>query len=173
MVNLILAATFTSIVFSYGEVGHSLSGTIAEDLLSSKAKAMVKELLPEYDGSLAKAALWGDQIKSNHSYDWAKSLHYVNPVNDDPPMVCAYHIGQEDCPGDICVVSAIRNYTTLLTNPQADRNEALKFLIHFIGDLHQPLHATGRARGGTQTQVKFGGRLTNLHSIWDSMMFQV
>jgi len=49
-------------------------------------------------------------------------------------------------------------------------NEALKFLVHFLGDLHMPLHLTGRDRGGNSNKVRFGGRITNLHSLWDGLL---
>jgi hypothetical protein len=161
-----------TLVASYGQIGHSLTGSVAQDLLTPKSVQMLKELIPEFDGMLSPAANWGDTIKSDRSYDWAKPLHYINPKSDDPPRLCNYHPGNQDCPNNVCVVAAISNYTAQLSDPSANRNESLKFLIHFIGDLHQPLHATGRARGGTQAQVRFNGRITNLHTLWDSLIFQ-
>jgi hypothetical protein len=157
-------------VLGYGRIGHSLSGMITYELLTTKGKSFVKSLLVSDD--LGEACNWADQIKSNHDYDWAKPLHYINPLNDEPPKLCVYNPGPTDCPNDVCVVEAIRNYTTRLIKKQNPK-ESLLFLIHFIGDLHQPLHATGRMRGGTQAQVRFNGRLTNLHAVWDYLMFEV
>lgn len=167
-----LVLFLVQIVASYGRIGHSLSGKIAQELLTAEGKALVSSLIPEFQGNLANACNWGDTIKSNHSYDWAKALHYINPVNDDPPRTCLYE-PKGDCPGEVCVVAAIRNYTAKLMDSTADRNEALKFLIHFIGDIHQPLHATGRDRGGTQAQVRFAHQVTNMHTVWDYKMFEV
>ena len=166
-----LLLCFVQKIEAYGRVGHLLSGAIAKELLSAEGLSYLKSIIPEYDGDLARAALWGDEIKSDHSYDWAKSLHYINPVHDDPPMKCAYSPGPEDCPNNICVVTAIRNYTNQLIDQNGNKDEAFKFLIHFIGDLAQPLHATGRQRGGTQALARFDGRITNMHAIWDYKMF--
>jgi len=69
--------------------------------------------------------------------------------------------------------SAIRNYTSLLSNtslPTSDRDISLRFLVHLIGDLHQPLHLTGSSRGGNDIKVHFEGRLNSLHSVWDSQI---
>ncbi|KAJ3345327.1 hypothetical protein HDU91_007389 [Kappamyces sp. JEL0680] len=169
---LFFAAPFA---LAYGRTGHSLSGAIAQELLTPAAKSFVESLLPEFGGQLSKIASWADEIKGDHSYDWAKPLHYINPVLDDPPRVCAYNPATtDDCPNSVCVVAAIHNFTNQLTTQSdlAVRKTALKFLIHFIGDLAQPLHATGRQRGGTQAYARFQGKTANLHSIWDYMMFE-
>ena len=136
-----LITIFTATVLSYGRIGHTLTGNIAQQLLSSEAKSLVQKLLPEVNGDLGRAATWADEIKSDRSWDWAKPLHYVNPANDNPPLKCSY-VGEADCPNGICVVNAIRNFTSLFAIESKTRNEHLKFLIHFIGDLHQPLHAS-------------------------------
>lgn len=153
-------------VNAYGRIGHLLSGAVANELLSAEGKAYVTKVIPDYKGDLARATLWGDEIKGDHSYDWAKPLHYINPIHDNPPSTCAYKPGPEDCPHDVCVTSGIRNYTTRLVEGQGDQAEAFKFLIHFMGDLAQPLHATGRQRGGNLALSRFEGRVTNLHAIW-------
>ena len=124
------------LALGYGRIGHSLSGQIAQELLSPAGKALVETLLPAFDGKLSRGATWADEIKSNHKYDWAKKLHYINPVNDNPPTTCVYHPGPEDCPDDGCIVAAIHNYTNLLLDKTYEgKTEALLFLIHFIGDL--------------------------------------
>ncbi|KAJ3275386.1 hypothetical protein HDV01_000678 [Terramyces sp. JEL0728] len=168
ILNFLIAA---SCVWTYGSIGHSLSGRVAQELLSPKATELVTKLLPKQKGQLKDVASWADQIKSNRKYDWAKPLHYVNPVNDDPPTLCTYTGIPQDCPNDVCVIAAIHNYTNRLLDSN-DQEEALKFLVHFIGDIHQPLHSTGKFRGGTQAQVRYNGKLTNLHSLWDSTLFQ-
>ena len=128
-------------VLAFGRIGHSLTGSIAQQLLTPEGKSLVVALIPEMGGDLSRAATWADEIKSDRSYDWSKPLHYVNPANDNPPLACSY-LGESDCPNGICVVNAIRNYTFLLGQKSKSQGEALKFLIHFIGDLHQPLHAS-------------------------------
>ncbi len=66
-------------------------------------------------------------------------------TNDAPPRRCAVNV-ETDC-GDGCIVSAIQNYTLRLLNTDSFKAESLKFLVHFIGDIHQPLHACGRDKG--------------------------
>jgi hypothetical protein len=77
------------------------------------------------------------------------------------------------------VLGGVRNVTGILEEyvtrenpgePNGLADEALKFLVHFVGDMHMPLHLTGRERGGNGVKVRFGGRITNLHSLWDSRL---
>ncbi|KAF8874821.1 phospholipase C/P1 nuclease domain-containing protein [Mucidula mucida] len=111
---------------------------------------------------------------------WSASLHYVGAVADHPSQLCLFP-GAKGWEKDVNVLSGIRNTTNLLADwVEAEKsgaggdhdmaNEALKFLVHFLGDLHQPLHLTGRDRGGNGVKVLFGGRSTNLHSLWDSFL---
>lgn len=98
---------------------------------------------------------------------WSASLHYINPVADHPPQLC-YFPGAKGWEGkkDANVLAAIRNTTDLLdqwvqqgsdpSDPVA--SEALKFLIHFVGDAHMPLHLTGRERGANEVHVKWGNK---------------
>jgi hypothetical protein len=76
------------------------------------------------------------------------------------------------CPEGRCVVGAITRYRAVLadrTRPQLERTEALRFLVHLVGDLHQPLHVGDNGdRGGNDVPVTWEGRSTNLHSVWDS-----
>ncbi|RMY11137.1 hypothetical protein D0868_03302 [Hortaea werneckii] len=96
---------------------------------------------------------------------------FVTDANDSPPETCNVNFSR-DCEEDRgCVVSALANQTALLLDldqTRTTRNEALKFLLHFVGDLHQPLHTEALDRGGNQIQVKFDNRHYNLHSVWDT-----
>ncbi|TPX60270.1 hypothetical protein SpCBS45565_g07563 [Spizellomyces sp. 'palustris'] len=162
-----LGVGFVSVVDGYGRVGHWMTGWLAQQCLTSEAIEYVRYLLPHHNGNLAKAALWADEIKHGHTYDWADRLHYVNP-----PKPCTA-IPRNSCTQ--CVVGGIYNYTNRLLSPEytrEEKEEALKFLIHFIGDVHQPLHASGRSAGGTEVKVVFDGRVTSLHEVWDYMLFE-
>lgn len=149
----------------WGEEGHRITGVIAERYLSSEAKAEIAKLVP--GRSLADISTWADEIRSNHKYDWAKPLHYSNVA----PGMKEFDL-QRDCPAQGCVVSAIRKYTRILADqsaPQSERAEALKFLVHFVGDVHQPLHVSHAAdRGGNDIKVTFLDHQTNLHRVWDT-----
>jgi hypothetical protein len=155
---------------AYGSLGHWLSGRVAQEFLSPNALDLINSVVPEYKGSLGDACNWADQIKSRPSYRWANRLHYLDPINDDPPRKCAYQPAV-DCSDGFCATTAISNFTRqLLANP--NNPEALKFLIHIIGDLHQPLHVTGRDKGGNLALAKFEKRTASMHRIWDSLMFE-
>ncbi|OAJ43800.1 hypothetical protein, variant [Batrachochytrium dendrobatidis JEL423] len=94
---------------------------------------------------------------------------YIN-TNDNPPKNCSFD-DMRDCKDGRCLVGAIAKYTNeFLCSKKTsllDKGIALKFLVHFIGDLSQPLHVSGREYGGHKTQVKYRGRSVTLHSIFD------
>ena len=86
--------------------------------------------------SLADVANWADQVKSNPAYSWSYGYHFV----DTPDWACNFDYSR-DCADDSCVVGAIANYTKRLQSYTGSEQEvALKFVIHFVGDVHQPLH---------------------------------
>ena len=153
----------------WGAEGHRVVGHIAQELLTPAAKTAVTDLL---EGSrLEDVANWADEIKSDSDYDWARPLHYINAPNGTDTFDLA-----EDCPGGSCVVGAIQRFSATLRDATALRSfrqEALKFLVHFVGDLHQPLHA-GYAgdRGGNDITVHFFGQHRNLHQVWDTSILQ-
>jgi S1/P1 Nuclease len=102
---------------------------------------------------------------------------YVDPL-DNPSTDCSY-VDERDCKDGKCVVGAITNFTSQATCssnfPDSTRTDALKFIVHFIGDLAQPLHACGRLQGGNGAKVlgmvfcnTVDGVSTNLHSAWDT-----
>ncbi len=165
----LLASLVPTVCFAWGRDGHRITGYIAENFLKPHARAAVGELL---DGkSLADVSTWADEIKRDPSYRWASPLHYTNIE----PGADAFDM-QRDCPEKGCVVSAIIKYSRVLRDKTASREqrvEALKFLVHFVGDIHQPLHAgLARDRGGNDIKVTFFENRTNLHSLWDSGMIR-
>jgi hypothetical protein len=155
---------------AWGEDGHRIVGVIAADRLSPEARAAVVELLGSDD--LATAGLWADQIRSDAAWDWAKPLHYVNLPRDGSDFDAA-----RDCPEGQCVVAAIPRFLAVASDssrPISERRDALRFAVHFIGDLHQPLHAGYKDDlGGNRIQVTaFGDIRTNLHALWDSVLIR-
>ncbi|KAF9674080.1 hypothetical protein SADUNF_Sadunf10G0090600 [Salix dunnii] len=138
--------------------------------LSKAAADAVKQLPPEYAGNdLGSVCSWADKVRFR--YQWSAPLHFINT-----PDVCIYKYTVRDCEDDTgekgrCVAGAINNYTTqLLTynsgSSQADNNltEALLFLSHFMGDIHQPLHVgLASDRGGNTIDVHWYTRKEVLH----------
>ncbi|MFI2809982.1 MULTISPECIES: S1/P1 nuclease [Microbulbifer] len=158
---------FSATAWGWGEDGHRVTGEIAWRLLDSSVQEPVQELLDvKGEGSLAEAATWADRIRGDGQYDWAAPLHYISLPRHWP----GYQPGR-DCPEQGCILEAIAKFRQILADPDApqrERAEALLFIVHFVGDLHQPLH-TGLAtdRGGNDVEVEFFGFGTNLHALWD------
>lgn len=159
-------------VHAWGRQGHAIVAELAQRRLSLAAEAEVERLLAaENTKSLADIASWADELRDDPSREELSKatakLHYINFRSDD----CTY-VPPRDCPGDQCVVGGLAKYVSVLADrsqPDAARLEALKFVVHFVGDVHQPLHAGYRDdKGGNLFQVQFQGKGTNLHSVWDS-----
>jgi hypothetical protein len=162
----------TPAVQAWGPLGHSIVADLAQRHLSPAAEAEVERLLaPEHTKSLADIASWPDEIRNDPSKEalWkqTRALHYVDFTSGD----CDY-TPPRDCKDGQCVVEGIDHYVKILgdkTQSDAVRLEALKFVVHFVGDEHQPEHAGSRDdKGGNTYQVQFGDKGTNLHSVWDS-----
>ncbi len=136
---------------AWGRLGHRASARLAESRLSPRARAIVQELL-EPDESLADASTWADE----HSRDipGSASWHYVNV------SIASAHYDPRDCKARGCVVSKIAEFREVLADrhaPRARRRQALRFFVHLVQDLHQPLHVADRGdRGGNSLQLRSG-----------------
>ncbi|KAF6163200.1 hypothetical protein GIB67_025064 [Kingdonia uniflora] len=168
-------------ILAWGKEGHYATCKIAEGLLTEDAAAAVKVLLPEYaEGDFASVCSWPDEIKHNYHWRWSGPLHYV----DTPDFRCNYEFCRDchDSHGhkDRCVTAAIYNYSMQLTTYREsvsewkyNLTEALLFLSHFIGDVHQPLHVGFVGdEGGNTIVIRWFRRKTNLHHIWDNMIIE-
>ena len=154
-------------LFGWGKTGHRVVGEIAEKNLTVEVREKVRDLLDGH--SLANASTWADEMRSNSKFDKYSSWHYINlPIDkeyDEIPSTANN------------VITQISKAIEVLNSSLADREVKqfyLKYLIHMVGDLHQPLH-TGREEdwGGNKIQVNFKGRKgaenwTNLHDLWDA-----
>lgn len=166
---LLSVAPLTS---AWGVVGHQAVAFVAQDLISPQTKAWAQAIIGDKTSSfLANYATWADSYKSTSVGAFTKPFHYID-ANDSPPQTCNVDYNR-DCPQNNCVVSAIANYTNLLqdtSQSQIIRNQSLMFLIHFIGDVHQPLHDEAISVGGNGIMLTYAGSRTNLHHIWDTNM---
>lgn len=149
----------------WGKTGHRVVGEIAEKNLSKKAQREISKLLNGH--SLAFVANYGDDIKSDRQYDSFGPMHYVNF-----PFGEKYENYQKSEKGDI--IQAIEKCIAVLKSERSPREEKLfylKMLVHFMGDLHQPLHiGLADDKGGNDFQVRWFNDGTNLHTVWDSTM---
>jgi hypothetical protein len=149
--------------FAWGATGHQVIGTLAEKQLTASARAQVQTLLALEAGStLASISTWADERKNSTTARW----HFIN----FPRTSCNYDHAR-DCPDGNCLLGAIDRQSNILKSeaPDLQRLQALKYLVHFIGDLHQPLHLGYLDdRGGNQYQIQAYKRGSNLHALWDS-----
>lgn len=175
---------------AWGAQGHRLAALVAANFLTPAARQGVERLLP--DETLADVAVWADDMVADNSQ--TGPWHYVNLPSDatgynrdrDCPRQPGVREGARNDRWRDCIIDRIQYFEERLGDPaldRADRAVALKFLVHFIGDLHQPLHATGVARGGNEIPVvAFGSpdcarsdgssAPCNLHGIWDTTLIR-
>ena len=181
---LLLAAFIPAQMLAWGPKGHAIVADIAASRLTPVAKHNLQFLLGA--DSLASVASWADSVRKerDESYGW----HFV-----DIPKDAAGFSEERDCfrPQDKhkdaltdhhnCVVDRIEMFQKTLGDEKAsrpDRLEALKWLVHFVGDLHQPLHAIDEARGGNDIKLavfgspKCGDYDCNLHWAWDTLLLE-
>ncbi|CAE6467168.1 unnamed protein product [Rhizoctonia solani] len=156
-------ATFAAVLTSPAW-GHEIVATIAQIYLLPSARDAICSIIPsEYDCSLAKVATWPDQVRKDTRWKWSADLHFVNGIDDDPPTKCDFGSKGWESKGNI--LQGIVDMTRKLESTNQDY--ALRFLTHFLGDIHQPLHLTGRYQGGNYVPVLFNGKETSLHKAWD------
>jgi hypothetical protein len=167
----VLVLFISPVVRAWGGDGHQLTCLIAEDRLTPAAKKGIHELLgDDVNISDAEVASWADTIKRAHRNQgpW----HYV----DIPVDAKSYDAKRDGQNGDN-IIDKINEYATVLadtTKPKQDREVALRFLVHLVGDIHQPLHCAERNNdaGGNKVNVLFLNRTkpVNLHTCWDSLI---
>jgi hypothetical protein len=151
---------------AWGWIGHEVVAKMAEERLIPRARAAIENLLGR-GIRLVDVATWAD---SQQEVSGAGLWHSVNVPIEESSYNSRY------CSARGCVVSKIEEFERVLMNPGAGREEtqrALKFLIHFIADLHQPLHVGDDSdRGGNLLQVRFFGEGSNLHRVWDYQIME-
>ena len=170
----VLAATAAFVVlgavpgtaFAWGKTGHRVIGAIAERAMSEKARQGVKSILGTE--GLPEASTWPDFMRSSPEPFWQKTagpLHYVTvPAGKTYADVGA--------PSEGDAVTGLAMFAKVVRHrraPLAERQRALRFIIHIVGDLHQPLHAgNGTDKGGNEVKVTWFGKPTNLHAVCDT-----
>jgi len=153
---------FTVSAQAWGPGGHRIVGEIAQQYLTPKTAKAVDEILS--GKSLADAATWADEVRDQRPE--SKPWHYLNPPLD------ADRVSMRHSPKKGSVLSCIVDQTKVLRHRRStavQRAEALRFVVHMVGDIHQPMHVSRAADlGGNAVKVKIKGSNTNLHAAWDS-----
>ncbi|WP_435015555.1 S1/P1 nuclease [Tundrisphaera sp. TA3] len=162
-VSLLALALMPGLAQAWGVVGHRVAGRIAEARLTPAARSALRALL-EPGESLADVSTWADENRADHPE--AATWHYINIPITEPRYDRKFILKQGS------VVDRIEHFRSVLEDPRASRSQrimALRYLVHFIQDVHQPLHVGHRNdKGGNDLQVQWFGRNDNLHRIWDS-----
>ena len=176
---LVLLPTYA---YAWGAKGHAVVAEIAERGLSPNVASQIRGL--NFSAPLREIASlpddWrADEVKKVRPGDTGP-LHYSNTPNEEATFDRA-----RDCKDDQCVVAAIEKYSAILKDKaqaRDKRREALIYLVHFMGDLHEPMHAAGGQvrdeasgnmvpdRGGNLIKIRLLGVETNLHSAWDGLL---
>ncbi|CAE6459066.1 unnamed protein product [Rhizoctonia solani] len=177
-VNLAISAAVLAVpVWSWGDEGHKITATIAQIHLLPSAREAVCSILKQDSATcnLAHVATWPDEIKKDEEtrkqWSWSFNLHFVNGIEDNPPEDCSFGTKGWTSPNNI--LAATVNMThNIQPSSKVDRDTSLRFLTHFLGDIHQPFHGTGRFKGANTVLVRYDDSETNLHSVWDDFLIQ-
>ncbi len=160
-----LSAIISPSAQAFGQLGHRIIGELAQNNLSPAAEKRINTLTK--GESLAKISTWADEIRSDKNWSHAAPWHYVSFEDNE-----TWETIKRNPAGDI--IESLERFEKVLKDHKAttqDKWQALAFYVHFVGDIHQPLHV-GHSHdlGGNNVKVKWFGKDTNLHSVWDSKM---
>lgn len=151
---------FSQETMAWGPKGHIVVGEIAQMNLLPEVEEKIRKNFNIKN--LARVANWADEVKTKRGQ---KSWHYTNIASKS-----SVYKPERDCPDGHCVTEKILFFANVLNNPGSvlSRKEALKYLVHFVGDVHQPLHLGNKEdRGGNNIAVRYHNEETNLHALWD------
>jgi hypothetical protein len=160
-------ALLSSQAFAFGADGHRIVSKIAENHFSVKTAVAINAITDGQD--LAELSLWPDRVRYLPAWEQSKYWHYIS-IDDHEPFAGL----QRHSDGD--VLSALEYFYADLQNSQLAKKqqiEALAFFIHFVADIHQPLHVGRRDdRGGNKIEINWlkMPRATNLHRVWNSLI---
>lgn len=157
---------------AWGVLGHATVAYIAQNYIDSDVASWAQGVLDDTsDSYLANIASWADEYRATSAGAWSAPFHFID-AEDSPPSTCNVDY-ERDCGSSGCSVSAVANYTQRVGNGRLSAKntaEALKFLVHFVGDLTQPLHNEAYELGGNEIDVTYKGYSDNLHADWDTYM---
>lgn len=156
----------------WGDLGHRTVVALATKYLTHEETAHLYDLIGEDD--LTTAGIWADKLCSESTSNYTCPWHYIN-VNDHPPARCGVDVERDHNASSHDIFTAFTNHTAIArgrTSSKADRRDAMKFLFHWVADVHQPLHVEGFGRGGVDLPVLFDGQSTSLHAVWDFKMIE-
>ena len=158
--------------FAWGALGHATVAYVAQNYLNDDTASWAQNILGDTsDSYLASIASWADEYRETSAGAWSAGFHFID-AEDNPPSTCDVNYDR-DCGSGGCSISAMANYTQRVADNSLSSEqiaEALKFIVHFTGDLTQPLHDEAYQVGGNEIEVTFNGYKDNLHADWDTYM---
>lgn len=178
-------------VSAWGQLPHRTVALLSTRFLLPETAQWIRTILPPQE-PIASAACWADYFSHTPEGRWSGRLHYIDAHDSPSTGVCGINFTRDCEEGGMCIVGGLVNVTRQLQTPiapheidhdfqytaetstaphwRSPHHLALRFLLHFVGDIHQPLHTEALSRGGNSIQVEFMGRHANLHSTWDSLI---
>ncbi|KAF4689562.1 hypothetical protein FOZ60_001541 [Perkinsus olseni] len=170
--SLVLASLTVPAVLAWGPDGHATVADAGNKFFNDNANKAVAEILGE-GVRMADFASWPDRVlhgPDRSEWEWSAGLHFADVEQ-------CHFVYSRDCKDDYCVAGGIKNYTRQVADtslPLEQRQVALKFLMHFMGDIHQPLHVGRHSDYGGNT-IKVDMKFANyehgaLHKAWDEKM---
>jgi len=157
-------------VRAWGVLGHATVAYIAQNYVSDETASWAQGVLADTsDSYLANIASWADDYRETTAGAWSAPLHFID-AEDNPPTTCDVNY-ERDCGSTGCSVSAMANYTQRAGDGRltaANTAEAVRFIVHFVGDITQPLHDEAYELGANDVAVTFDGFSDNLHADWDT-----
>lgn len=161
---LVSAALSAQSALAWDDFGHRLVARMAYMKLEPGVRSQVDDLLGGGVDAFIEASLWADRSKAGrpNTVPW----HYVNI-----PLEAEGYDRARDCPKGNCIVEKLGEFVEVLKSNAAtksEKREALRFVLHFVADIHQPLRCADRNdRGGTDVALVWDKRKTNLREVWD------
>ena len=154
---------------AYDAVGHRIIADIAYQNLTNKARTQIDKVLGKL--GIVYEASWADEVRSDNKYAYSYQWHYQDLDDNMTAEMINKLLDNPKAEGEHLFFAI----DTLTTRLKKDKNdvEALKFLVHFVGDLHQPMHL-GRKddKGGNKVDFNWFGKKTNLHAVWDGSLIE-
>jgi hypothetical protein len=165
MLSIYFIFFFATFARAFGNLGHYVIGQVAHSLLNDDVKGNIDACgyLNDFNNSMGTASIYPDIIKRRPEHSWTRQLHYYD-IENDPPEFCGRMVFPPANSSNL-----MSGLEMLLENLEGKCSSKLFFAlyIHLIEDMHQPLHLTGKDRGGNERWFEKDGKKWNLHRFWD------
>jgi hypothetical protein len=179
MFNKFILCLIFPIILAWGPIGHNMTAYVAYNHINNNTRMILnKNFNITNADDFASIANWADTVKDMPEYKWSYDLHFID-IQSYPLTRCFFEPNL-DCIMGRCVYTAILNYTSIIKVEQYNLI-ALKFLVHFMGDIFQPFHVGYASDIGGNTihvsylfnnKLRHINEITNLHAIWDSVIIE-